>query len=177
VAGVALEPAEAERRLLRHEPREREGGLAGGHAGAPVADVHVHEHAERDARGRRRAAQLGDVGRMIHDDHRVGRLAHEAHETPDRAGRHDLGGDQQPADARARHHLGLAELRAGDAERAGGDLTARDLGTLVGLGVGADRLAGAPRVPGHRGEVLLEAVEVEEQRGRRDLVAGHRRMA
>jgi hypothetical protein len=43
------------------------------------------------------------------------------------------------------------------------------------LRVGPEILSGRPRVRGHSAKVALEAVEVEQQRGRRDVVARHRR--
>src|SRR3989442_2992820 len=149
-------------------------GLARLHAGAPVAGVdvdhHVEGHAVFDGRARERVHVLG----VVDADHRVRRLGHQAHEPADRARRHHLRGDQEAMDAEARHHLGLAELRARDAEGAGADLPARDLGTAMGLGVRAQLLAGGAHVLGHALQVPLEAIHVEQQRGRRDLVTRHR---
>src|SRR3989454_12480894 len=62
---------------------------------------------------------------------------------------------------------------AGDTQRAGLDLALRDLRALVGLGVRADRFAGAAYVPRHPLEVALEAIEIEQQRGGWNLVSGH----
>src|SRR5213594_4204684 len=73
----------------------------------------------------------------------------------------------------AGHHLGLAQLGAGDTQRAGLDLALRDLRALVGLGVRADRFAGAAHVRRHPLEVALEAIEIEQQRGGWNLVSGH----
>src|SRR5439155_6599333 len=99
------------------------------------------------------------------------------HESRDGPRRHDLGRDEQAADAGGGHHLGLAELRTGDAERPRRDLAPRDLRTLVGLRVRANRLADPADVSGHALEIALEAIEVEEQRGSRDLVPGHGRIS
>ena len=77
--------------------------------------------------------------------------------------------------AGARHHLGLAELGARDAERAVAHLAPGNLGAAMRLRVRPEILAGRARVRGHPAKVALEAVEVEEQRGRWDIVARHRR--
>src|SRR5438128_1093314 len=174
VTRVALQPAQPQRPTVDHGAGEGEGGLSRLHAGAPVADVdvdhHVEGHAVLDGRARERVHVLG----VVDDDHRVRRLGHQAREPADRARRHHLRGDQEAMDAEARHHLGLAELRARDAEGAGGDLPARDLGTAMGLGVRAQLLAGGAHVLGHALQIPLEAIHVEQQRGRRDLVTRHR---
>src|SRR5207302_6394722 len=125
--------------------------------------------------GYRLAAELRDVRGVVDDEQGVGGRRDQARESPDRRGRDDLGRDEEPADARARHHLGLAELGAGDAERAAAHLAPGDLGAAMRLRVGPEILAGRARVRGHPAEVALEAVEVEEQRGRWDIVARHRR--
>src|SRR5256884_1303134 len=174
VTGVALQPAQPQRPPVDHEAAQGEGGLPRLHAGAPVADVdidhHVEGHAVLDGRARKRVHVLG----VVDDDHRVGRLGHQAHEAADRARRHHLRRDEQAADAEARHHLRLAELRARDADRAGGDLLVRDLGAAMRLGVRPELLAGRAHVLGHALEIALEAIHVEQERGRRNLVARHR---
>src|SRR5881296_931715 len=173
VTRVALQPAQPQRPTVDHGAGEGDG-LSRLHAGAPVADVdvdhHVEGHAVLDGRARERVHVLG----VVDDDHRVRRLGHQAREPADRARRHHLRGDQEAMDAEARHHLGLAELRARDAEGAGGDLPARDLGTAMGLGVRAQLLAGGAHVLRHALQIPLEAIHVEQQRGRRDLVTRHR---
>jgi hypothetical protein len=135
--------------------------------------VHVDHDVEGDAVVGRRPRQRADVVGVIDHDHRVGRLAGQAREPADGARRHDLGGDEQSAHAGARHHLGLAQLGARHAERAGRHLAFRDLRTAVGLGVRAQVLPGRAHVRRHACEVALEAVQVEEQRGGRDLVTVH----
>ena len=175
MARIALEPAKAERRLRGHGPRQRQRGLAGGDAGAPITHVDVDEDAERHAVGGGLATEIRDIRGVVDDEERVGRRRDEPHQPPDRRGRDDLGRDQEAADAGARHHLGFAELRAGDAERALVHLPASDLRAAVGLCVGPKMLAGSPRVRGHAAEVAFEAVEVEQQRWCRDVVARHRR--
>ena len=87
--------------------------------------------------------------------------------------------DQDVVDARAGHHLRLAELLAGDAPRAERDLTARDLDGLVRLDVRAVREADGIAVPLPPLEVPVEAVEVDDDGRRVDLdhVAGIRATA
>ena len=53
VTRVALEPAEAERRLGDRGTRQRERGFSRGDPGAARSHVDVHEHVDRDAVGRR----------------------------------------------------------------------------------------------------------------------------
>ena len=96
-------------------------------------------------------------------------------EPADRGGRDDLGRDQEPANAGARHDFGLAELRAGDPERTGAHLTAGDLRAAMRLRVGPEVLAGRARVRGHAAEIPLEAIEIQQQRGCWNVVARHRR--
>src|SRR5207249_3682977 len=147
VTGVALEPAQPERALTRAGARQGQGRLAGLGARAPVSHVHVDQDVDDDAGRAGRGAAGRHVLGVVDDNHRVGRLGDELHEPRDRRRRHDLRRDQQPADASGGHHLGLAQLGAGDTQRAGLDLALRDLRALVGLGVRADRFAGAAHVP------------------------------
>ena len=100
VPGVALQAAQPQRALLGHEPAERQRRLARLDAGAPGADVDVHQHVERHARPRRRRAPSAPhVVGMVDHDHRVGRVADQPREAADRGRRHDLGGDEQAPDA------------------------------------------------------------------------------
>src|SRR5437899_10347673 len=71
----------------------------------------------------------------------------------------------------------LAQLGAGDAERPRAHLTPGDLGAAVRLRVRPEVLAGGARMRGHPADVPLEAVEVEEQRRRRNVVACHSKTA
>ena len=65
-----------------------------------------------------------------------------------------------------RQHLGLADLGAADADRAGGELPPGDLGGLVRLGVRAQ----LQRMPGgkfsHGRDVAIERAGVDQQRRR-----------
>ena len=159
VARVALEPAEAERRLARPRrapapaPARRERcRCAGFPRRRPRSTLTVTP--VRVARPRPRSATFD---RVIDHDQRVGRRRDELHEPADRGGCHDLGRDQEPANAGPRHHLGLAELGAGDAERARAHLAAGDLGAAMRLRVGPEVLAGRARVRGHAAEVAARS--------------------
>ena len=79
---------------------------------------------------------------MVHHHQRLRLAPQDAQQAADLLRPHHLGRDQEIAHARGRHHLGLAHLGHADADRAGRDLAAGDLGALVGLGVGAELLAG-----------------------------------
>ena len=68
---------------------------------------------------------------------------------------------------------GLSDLGHADADGARRHLAQRDLGALVRLGVGAELLAGGLHVGGHLPDIALEAIEVEQQRGGRQLGARH----
>ena len=87
----------------------------------------------------------------------------------------DGGGDQQATEAVIGHHFGFAETGDAGADGAGSHQAARDLRTLVRLGVRAKRLAAIAQEAGHAVDVPLEAIEIERQRRRRHVIAeGHR---
>src|SRR5438105_66033 len=75
----------------------------------------------------------------------------------------EVEGDQQVGEPRVRHHLGLAELLAGQPGRAGVELPARDLDGLVGLDVRpvdeSDPVG--LRLPAR--DVRLEPVEIDDR--------------
>src|SRR5207249_8199149 len=82
-------------------------------------------------------------------------------------------GDQQSPDAGGGHHFRFAELRAGDAERAGGDLPPRDLRAAVGLRMRPEIFSGTPDVSRHAFEIALEPIEIDQQGRGRNVVAVH----
>ena len=173
VAGIALQPAQVQRPLIGHELAQMQRGLARLHAGTPAAHLHVHEDVQHLARAPQCARQLADVLRIVHHRQGLGIPVEHLEEAADLLRPHHLGGDEQIADARRRHHLGLAHLGHAHSHRARGDLPARDLRTLVGLGVRADLLAHRRHVGGHLLQIALEAIEIEEQRGRGKLGLCH----
>jgi hypothetical protein len=73
--------------------------------------------------------------------------------------------DQDVVDSGLDHHLGLPELRDGDPGRASVQLHPRDVGALVGLRVGPKAHAGLVGDPLQVGDVSLEHLEVDHQRG------------
>ena len=77
---------------------------------------------------------------------------------------HDLVGDQDVANARGGHHLGLAQLRARDADRAGGDLHPRNLRRLVRLRMRPPRDAMRAAGGDDPRDVGLHDVEIDQQR-------------
>ena len=99
----------------------------------------------------RAAAQLDQPRQLVRPDDRVG--------------------DEQIADAGGCHQLGLAELRAGQPDRAGSDLARADRAGAVALDVRPPRDSG--RAAGRRdaADVLLHHVEVEAERGRVEIVS------
>ena len=110
---------------------------------------------------------------MVHDDQGLRLAVEHAQQPPDLLRADHLGGDQEIAHAGGGHHLGLADLGHADADGAGRHLAQRDLRALVRLGVGAELLAGGLHVGGHLPDIALEAIEVEQQRGGRQLGARH----
>ena len=89
------------------------------------------------------------------------------------AGAEDRIADEDVADAGRGHHLGLAELLAGDADRAAGELLVRERGELVRLDVRPERDAERVAVGLHAVDVALDRVEVDDQRGRVDVGEPH----
>src|SRR5438094_101516 len=149
------------RRGHRQRHLEFRHGVAGAAADAAIVEVHHAVGA---------ALQLGEPAQLDVDVVRARRAAGD-----------DLHRQPVGFEARARVHQRrhrrarrLAELRARDADRAGGDLLVRDLGAAMGLGVRPELLAGRAHVLGHALEIALEAIHVEQERGRRNLVARHR---
>ncbi len=173
VSGIALEAAQVERGLQGDHAPDMDGRFSRLRARPPSAHVHVHEDVEHLARGGHGLAELANIVRIVHHHQRLRRLLEHAHQTADLLGPHYFRGDEHVADARRRHHLGFAHLGAADAHRARGDLSARDLRTLVGLGVRPDLLPRRLHIRGHLGDVPLEAVQVEEEGGGGDLVPVH----
>ena len=110
---------------------------------------------------------------MVDDHHGLGLALEHAQEPADLLRPDHLRRDEDIAHAGRRHHVGLADLGHADAHGAGGDLAPRDLRALVGLGVRAQLLAGGLDIGGHLLDIALEAVEVEEEGGRGELVSRH----
>ena len=81
-------------------------------------------------------------------------------------------GQQDVVDAVVRHDLGLAQLLAGDADRAQRHLAVREFGDLVRLDVRAQPQAVLVGIGLGPAEVGLDAVEVDQDGGRVEIVDG-----
>jgi len=150
-----------------------QGGLAGLRAGAPAPHVHVDQDVEHEAGLGHRIAHLLHVVPVVHDHERLRLTPEHPEQAADLLGADHLGGDQEVPHPRRGHHLRLADLGHAHADRPGRDLTAGNLRALVGLGVGTELLASGRDVGRHLLDVALEAIEVEQQRGGRNLGAFH----
>jgi hypothetical protein len=148
-------------------------GLARLGPGAAAADLHVHEHVQHLARAAHRRGQLADVVGVVHHRERLRVAVEHLEQASDLLRPHHLGGDEEIADPRRRHHLRLRHLGHAHAHRPGRDLTARDLRALVRLRVRAQLFSHRLHMGGHLLDVALEAVEIEEERGRGQLGFRH----
>src|SRR5690606_1755696 len=113
----------------------------------------------------RRSSDLGVV-----DAHAQAGFASERGEPRDLRRADHLVADQHVADPALDERLGLGHLLAAHAHGAGSELPPRDLGALVGLGMGPDPDVAALERCLQGFDIALEGVELEDQRGRIDLV-------
>ena len=123
--------------------------------------VDVDQKRERVAEGGERVDRVG----MIHRRHESLRVPRQNRQTLRRRPAHHGRGDQDVVDTAVAQRLGLAQLGAAHADRARRDLPPRDLHALVGLGVGTQRHASHACELGHGGDIALEGVEFDQQRG------------
>lgn len=86
----------------------------------------------------------------------------------------DVVGQEDVLQPRLRHHLGLAELLAGDADRAEFHLPFRQERQLVGLDVRAQLQAVRVGVVLSSPEIRLDAVEVDDDGGGVEVLDLHR---
>jgi hypothetical protein len=162
-AGKARERLRQRPHALGDDPRAMEAGV---HLDADV------QPAPRGLEGRReRARALFAV-----DAHDHPRAPGEGQQ-PLRLARTDdrVGDEEVVAAGGLEEGLGLADLRDGEAGGPEGELQARDLGVLVGLGVRAQAYARAAGGVGHARHVRLQARHVDHDRGRVEVVFGHAR--
>src|SRR5581483_4393502 len=181
VALVALQPLEPQAGQPRDPLGQRRGRRAGRDAAAVLADVHLDDHAQAQAGRLGGGGELLGVRRVVDDHHHLG-VPRQADQADDLRRADHLARDQDAVDPALDHRLGLGELRAADADRAGVELLARDERRLVRLGVRAHRLAAPPAPLGHPRDVPLEPDDVDDQRRRVELLQrpadrdqGHRR--
>ena len=152
---------------MRIVSRARSSAACGAlHAVAAAAGVALDQEADIDAvalAGFRKPARHHLV--VEHDRHAL--------EAPDQRGeplglgvaQHVVGEQDVVGDAGIRHHLDLAELLAGDADRAGVDLQLRQRRDLVRLDVRAVGEAVARERVLRALDVRLDDVEVDDNRG------------
>ena len=124
------------------------------------------EHRGQTLRDRRRVADDGHLHALREGGEPLGlRLADERER------------EQDVLDARVGHHLGLAELLAGDPDRSGLELQPRELGQLVGLDVRPQRDPVLVAVGLHPGDVPLDRIEVGDQHRRLEVGDPHQPLA
>ena len=169
MAVVGLYPAIAQAGLVGDAPRHADGRVDVRDAGARLTHVDIDQDADRPiSAGQRR--QRVHAGLAVGHDSEVGHVLTCRHQPPDHRRRHDGRGDEDAVEPRSGHDLGLAHGRAAQADGAGCELTAGDLRRLVRLDVRPQLAARVGHGVRHRLEVRLERVQVEEQRGGRQLL-------
>ena len=163
VAGVGEQPDHLDAGDPGDEADQLGGGRAGRAAEPVQPGVDLDQHLHVAAAGAADAAEpLGHLDRVKADPD-PGPLQQVA-EPAELGLPHQRIGDQQVVEAGVGHHLGLAQLGAGDPGGTGLDLHPGDLGRLVGLGVGAEPDPGPAGDGGHLGQVRLQRVQVDQQR-------------
>ena len=167
-AVIGLQPAEAQRVAARNRFREPHRRLAGRDAAAPAADIDLDEHVEHDIVAGGRLGRLADAVEMIDAEPDL-RFPSQFRQPVELGRARDLVADQHVADAAFDQNFRLRDLLAALADGAMGDLAQRDLGALMGLGMGPQPDAVPLRIGGHGDEVALEGVEIEDQGRRVDL--------
>ena len=120
------------------------------------------EHRRQALRDRRRVADDGHLHALRQRSEPLGlRLADERKR------------EQDVLDARVGHHLGLAELLAGDPDRSGLELEPGELGQLVGLDMRSQRHPVLVAVGLHPRDVPLDRIEVGDEHGRLEVGKPH----
>ena len=138
------------------------GRLDAGALAPGVAFDHDRKRAAGSGGGLR---QAGDHGRIVGGDRHVG-LGLQRAEAGHLLLADQIVADQDVVDPGIRHHLGLAELLAGDALGAGRDLHLRQQRALVGLDMRPVGDAGGIAGRLDARDVALDAVHVDDGAGR-----------
>src|SRR5262249_4949303 len=135
--------------LVAHDPavgdparpkfaRELDRRLRRARSATVHSGVDLDDRAEPRVRARGRRVERGDLFGGVDRDDRFGQRARELDQPRELRRADELVRDQHArAHAAGGERLGLAELRAGDADRAGGELQLRDLYALRRLPVRA----------------------------------------
>ena len=170
-AVIGLQADEGHARQVARLLRQRQHGGVVGHAAAALAHVHFHQHVDLGAGRGHGLRDPRQVGGIVDTDAELGgarQLGQEA-----QLGRADhFVADVDIGDAGGHERHGFADLLATDAARAQRQLTARDLGAFVGLGVRPQRDLVAVGPGLHGAQVGLERGQVQHQAGRVDAGQG-----
>ena len=141
-------------------------------AAAVVADVDLYEYAGADLVGLGGLVEVGEILRVIDRDHNVATSC-QRHEALDLAATDDFVGNENVLDAGVGHDLGLPDLGAGDPLRAGRELEVGNGRGFVRLGVWSEVFTCHAEVLGEQVNIVFECVEIDQEDGGIDGVAGH----
>ena len=149
--------------------------LAGINTAAVGADIDLDQHVDGDAELAGRRVDVLHVAGIVGADGDLG-LLRQRGEAPEFGHADHFVGNQHIGHAALDHGLGFADLLAADADRAESDLAQRDLRAFVALGMRPQHdPAAGDRFP-ELLQIVLEGVEVEDQRRCIDLSQGHARL-
>ena len=165
---IEQKAVEAQAGLLLDEPRQLDRLLGGLDAGALAARVALDDDAERAPGDLGRLRQTGDGRRVVGGDDDLRALQQPA-QAAHLLLAQQIVADEDVVDAAVDHHLGLAQLLAGDALGAGRDLHLGEHGALVRLDVRPVGDAGLVAQLLHAGDVGLDPVEIDHHRRRAEL--------
>ena len=163
VAFPAHDPDEAKTWAVRDLARKSKRGRPRLYTGAIHSDVDFDCDSQPLASAPERRVELIKVVDVIDTNDRVGMIG-KLHQPADLDGTDYLIGDENIADPCSRHHLGFAELRTRDADRAGRYLFLGDLGCLVRLRVRSPSDAVRTARRDDPRDVRFHDVEVDQQR-------------
>ena len=166
---VAHHPVEAEPVGVGDPPGHVHRRLDRADAVPPHAEVHVDEDADLDPGRPRRRRQRPDVIGVVDRRLDVG-LALEGGQPGGLRGADDEVGDQDVADPGGGHHLRLGDLGHGDPDRPRPQQGVGDRRALERLAVGPPLDIAGPEVLGHRPDVGVERVQVQQERRRVEFV-------
>ena len=127
------------------------------------ADIDLDDHGQHAVGGNRSSRQGVHVGDAVDGNDGLG-PSHQRDQPRDLGRADDLVRQQDVADPRRRHDLGLAKLGAGDADGAGGKRLAGDLRGLQALDMRAPVDAALPTGGGDPRNIRFHDVEVDDER-------------
>ena len=163
---IILDAAPAQRRKRGDGARKVDRLFGRGDAGPRDAGIDVDQHVQRRALGRKRGIDPPrDIG-MIDRRHQPVRMRRQRRKPLDRVRRGDRRGNEDAGDAAIGKRLRLADLRAADPGGARRKLALRDIDALVGLGMGPEAHAARGGQPGHRGDIAVERLDIEDEHRR-----------